>query len=587
MKLNQLSIDQRERGKKWLLYTFRRILLIKGKLLTCRFGYAIGFPGYQSKASRKPNEKGKHNDTFVGTVTDTSIKSSGSLTVKTLSVGRLRGSHHNGVFAILQGYGLEGSNIAHYCAGLLPYLVQDAWKRLQDPKSQKLLKRSGNASYVFGASAESKQENLRQNTMAAAVRGATRAMHHAIINSPYAGSRTSGVTTAFVFKIKDLLAVANVGANRVIMGRSRTYRHISHGDVSGEDIQEAFKDFPKVPFKIANALWFPNETSKLGIDIPEDCAANPERFDRIMEFTAEGARKEKRSREELWISHFDNVTAVPLTVDQVPDRPDEQKRLESWTGNKGGGGLYVQRLPGGKCPYRHVHVVKESSKPNQTSEATEETDDVETGDSTDQMPFLGTMSRLLGCEPAQRLGLIAEPEVSLFTVCPSDAFMIIGSESIWRMMSSQEAVDVVSACTKEISFGGSMEAIFFRGNRVETRSNLENSEVLTPEDRSYTAYVGGAGISGQYMSGSGGGVVESNREDVDDVVDKAIDFEELKVRHSQLRTMARVCALELLKEADKRSTPEYLPRDAQFAAVVVLFDHRPKAYFKRTQSSIA
>eukprot|EP01138_Halocafeteria_seosinensis_P002499 gb/GECG01002556.1/.p1 GENE.gb/GECG01002556.1/~~gb/GECG01002556.1/.p1 ORF type:complete len:763 (+),score=100.47 gb/GECG01002556.1/:1-2289(+) len=555
------------------------------------FGFAFAFSSecYErttGTTSTLRTASKSYKDKFLGSVSEVNTKKGAKGSLRTVNVNRFNGSLYNSIFGILQGYGSDGSPIAHYCATLVPYLIHDAWKRLQTKEAQQTLRRSTSSAYVFGSKEERKTQRM-QNVMTASLRGATRALHHAIIHSPYAGSETNGVTGCFALKMHDWIALANVGAHRAVMGRSRTYHHINHGDFSNEDILTAYPQFPELPFKIANALWFPRDDSKNGVPMPEDCAMNEDRFTREMEFTAEGARGEQRSRDEQWISHFDNVVAIPLTVDQVPERPDERKRLSSWTGNGGLGGVSVVRVRQHESPYRRDHVVYDNTRSFQAEEGEKGDDDVEKLSGV--LPFLLNVSRMIGCEPAQRLGAIAEPEASVFKVDPSDAFLLLASESVWRYISSQGAVNIVSNCIKECTFGGS-DSVYCRGKRVEAfAENTGESEEITPEEKDMHVFVGAAGSAGQYTSACGGGLESDGHElpDVPDAVDRACNIDQLKVRHAQMRNIARIAAQELLKEVDKLTSSENLVKEMQFSAIVVLFDHRPKAYFKRTHSNTA
>lgn len=54
------------------------------------------------------------------------------------------------------------------------------------------------------------------------------------------------------------------------------------------------------------------------------------------------------------------------------------------------------------------------------------------------------MSRSVGDHAARGIGVIAEPEVRRHKLCKADKMLIVASDGVWEVLSSQEAVDLVS-----------------------------------------------------------------------------------------------------------------------------------------------
>ncbi|KAK4533574.1 hypothetical protein CCYA_CCYA18G4456 [Cyanidiococcus yangmingshanensis] len=103
-------------------------------------------------------------------------------------------------------------------------------------------------------------------------------------------------------------------------------------------------------------------------------------------------------------------TAVALSVDHKPDRPDERKRIqalgghvESWHGNIGPARVW---LP------------------------------------TTRVPGLA-MSRSFGDQVVENIGVTADPEIYQLRLCPADAFIVLGSDGIWEFLSNDEVVQFV------------------------------------------------------------------------------------------------------------------------------------------------
>ncbi len=104
--------------------------------------------------------------------------------------------------------------------------------------------------------------------------------------------------------------------------------------------------------------------------------------------------------------------ALDLTVDQNPDSPGEQERIE------GMGGFVSPPPEEGlsarvwlDCNYSQIGLA---------------------------------MSRSIGDHAVKSVGVIAEPVVTKHELRDEDNFMIIATDGVWEFLSSQEAVDIVS-----------------------------------------------------------------------------------------------------------------------------------------------
>lgn len=104
--------------------------------------------------------------------------------------------------------------------------------------------------------------------------------------------------------------------------------------------------------------------------------------------------------------------AIDLTVDQNPDSPGEKERIE-----KAGG--FVSPPPEEGLSAR----VWLDSKFSQIGLA---------------------MGRSIGDYAVKKVGVIAEPVVTKYTMMKEDEFMIIATDGVWEFLSSQDAVDIVS-----------------------------------------------------------------------------------------------------------------------------------------------
>eukprot|EP00953_Heterococcus_sp_UTEX-ZZ885_P009015 5351-Heterococcus_DN1.PRE.1 len=104
--------------------------------------------------------------------------------------------------------------------------------------------------------------------------------------------------------------------------------------------------------------------------------------------------------------------AKDLSIDQNPNSPLEQKRIEA-----SGGFVSPPPEPGLSA---RVWLDRE-------------------------MTQIGlAMARSIGDHAVKSIGVIAEPEITEHTLGPDDTFMILASDGVWEFISSQEAVDKVA-----------------------------------------------------------------------------------------------------------------------------------------------
>jgi len=109
------------------------------------------------------------------------------------------------------------------------------------------------------------------------------------------------------------------------------------------------------------------------------------------------------------------MTAMNLTSDHKPTRPDELARIEKMGGE-------VKKLVG-DIPHRVF--VKGRMYPGLA------------------------MSRAIGDTVGASVGVIPDPDFKIVDVQPQDTFLIISTDGVWEFISSQEAVDMVAESTKD------------------------------------------------------------------------------------------------------------------------------------------
>mmetsp|Transcript_42698 Transcript_42698/g.101361 ORF Transcript_42698/g.101361 Transcript_42698/m.101361 type:complete len:1069 (-) Transcript_42698:82-3288(-) len=122
------------------------------------------------------------------------------------------------------------------------------------------------------------------------------------------------------------------------------------------------------------------------------------------------------------------LVAVDLSMDQTPFRRDECARVKQ----AGARVLTLDQLEGLKDP-------------NVECWGTEEED---SGDPPRLWAHNGmypgtAFTRSVGDSAAERIGVIADPEVSIRRVEPNVEFLVIASDGVWEFMSSQRVVDMI------------------------------------------------------------------------------------------------------------------------------------------------
>jgi protein phosphatase 2C family protein 2/3 len=105
--------------------------------------------------------------------------------------------------------------------------------------------------------------------------------------------------------------------------------------------------------------------------------------------------------------------ATNLTIDQNPDLPEEQERIERMGG-------YVSPPPE---PGLSARVWLDAG--------------------CSQIGL--AMARSIGDHAVKSVGVIADPVISYWDIQPEDDFMILATDGVWEFITSQEAVDIVSA----------------------------------------------------------------------------------------------------------------------------------------------
>eukprot|EP00752_Nemacystus_decipiens_P010104 g9005.t1 len=128
------------------------------------------------------------------------------------------------------------------------------------------------------------------------------------------------------------------------------------------------------------------------------------------------------SRAVLAKEDLNALKAVDLSVDQNPDSPKEQARIEA-------AGGFVSPPPE---PGLSSRVWLDAA-----------------------MTQVGlAMARSIGDNAVKSIGVVAEPEVTTHTIEGKDKFIVLASDGVWEFISSQEAVDIVGRSLEE----GTMKA---------------------------------------------------------------------------------------------------------------------------------
>eukprot|EP00903_Cladosiphon_okamuranus_P011285 g10641.t1 len=116
------------------------------------------------------------------------------------------------------------------------------------------------------------------------------------------------------------------------------------------------------------------------------------------------------------------LKAVDLSVDQNPNSPKEQARIEA-------AGGFVSAPPE---PGLSSRVWLDAA-----------------------MTQIGlAMARSIGDHAVKSVGVVAEPEVTTHTIEGKDKFIVLASDGVWEFISSQEAIDIVNCSLEE----GTMKA---------------------------------------------------------------------------------------------------------------------------------
>lgn len=189
------------------------------------------------------------------------------------------------------------------------------------------------------------------------------------------------------------------------------------------------------------------------------------------------------------------VAAVALSWDHTPFRRDEYERVL----RAGARVLTLDQMEG----------IKDPSKPCWTSEDADSADPPRLW-----MPdalYPGTaFTRSLGDAAAERIGVIADPEVRPRALSRSDRFLVLASDGVWEFMSNQEVVDLVAS--EEESKGDPQRACvllcveaYRRWLLNETRTDDITAAVLWFEGEPGSNKNNGAGTGGDGSSNADGG----------------------------------------------------------------------------------
>ena len=102
-----------------------------------------------------------------------------------------------------------------------------------------------------------------------------------------------------------------------------------------------------------------------------------------------------------------SLKAIDLTVDQKPDTPQEMKRIHQMGG-------HVTPAGANGSPARVWHNLRGLA-----------------------------MARSIGDHHAATVGVIAEPEITEYDITDDDVALIIATDGVWELLSSQTVVDIV------------------------------------------------------------------------------------------------------------------------------------------------
>jgi serine/threonine protein phosphatase PrpC len=108
------------------------------------------------------------------------------------------------------------------------------------------------------------------------------------------------------------------------------------------------------------------------------------------------------------------VTAIPISFDQKPENPAEKARIKA----AGGRVEPLPGPPGEDCGPQRVWLA-----------------DVD-------VPGLA-MSRSIGDEVSQQVGVISVPEIIVHDLVPEDRLVVWASDGVWEFISNEEAAEII------------------------------------------------------------------------------------------------------------------------------------------------
>mmetsp|Transcript_11649 Transcript_11649/g.24056 ORF Transcript_11649/g.24056 Transcript_11649/m.24056 type:complete len:446 (+) Transcript_11649:136-1473(+) len=137
-----------------------------------------------------------------------------------------------------------------------------------------------------------------------------------------------------------------------------------------------------------------------------------------------------------WRGFGGKLTTSQLSVDQTPDRPDEQKRIEGCGGVVG----MIDLLPD---PPRVISMEEASARGVNDGPARVFFKENEWEPPHDTcFPGLA-MSRSLGDSILDELGVLPTPEVTVRDIKAKDLFVVMASDGVWQVMSNEEVARTV------------------------------------------------------------------------------------------------------------------------------------------------
>jgi len=128
------------------------------------------------------------------------------------------------------------------------------------------------------------------------------------------------------------------------------------------------------------------------------------------------------SRAVLVCEQHGKHIAKPLSFDQKPDNPGERERIEA----AGGRIATIQGLPGEELGPMRVWLK-----------------DLE-------VPGLA-MSRSIGDDISQQVGVISVPEVTQHEVQPADEYAVWATDGVWEFLSNQEVADIIMSAGGDLT----------------------------------------------------------------------------------------------------------------------------------------